>query len=123
MKSMQPPAAAIFFMTNFYRGEGGMAPSPPGSATALGYEFICILLLDVISTPIICFVFFIFIDRIRSMGEGNVFTPVCHSVYMGGGGGLPSGGCVLRGLLSEGESAWRRILLECILVLKIFSRI
>ena len=34
----------------------------------------------------------VFTDRIRSMGEGNVFTRVCHSVHDGelpwGGGGL-----------------------------------
>ena len=35
MKSMWPPLAAIFFMTNFYRAGGAMAPSAtPGSSTA-----------------------------------------------------------------------------------------
>ena len=29
MKSMRLPLAAIFFMTNFYRDRGGMAPFPP----------------------------------------------------------------------------------------------
>ena len=36
MKSMQPPSAAIFFMTYFYRARGGgpWPPwPPPGSAT------------------------------------------------------------------------------------------
>ena len=34
MKSMRPPSAAIFFMTYFYRAEGGHGPlGPPGSAT------------------------------------------------------------------------------------------
>ena len=42
--------------------------------------------------------------RKRSLGQGNVFTPVCHSVHEGsasGGsaseGGLPPGGLHLRG--------------------------
>ena len=43
-----------------------------------------------------CF-FCIFTDRIRSMGEGNVFTGVCHSVHKWGGGCIldapPSRGC------------------------------
>ena len=34
----------------------------------------------------------IFTDRILSMDEGNVFTPVCHSVHGGGGGGGGGGG-------------------------------
>ena len=34
MKSMWPPSVAIFFMTNFYRAEGGHGPlGPTGSAT------------------------------------------------------------------------------------------
>ena len=28
--------------------------------------------------------------RIRSLGQGNVFTGICHSVHGGGGGRLPS---------------------------------
>ena len=27
----------------------------------------------------------------RSCGQGNIFTPVCHSVHGGGGGGIPQG--------------------------------
>ena len=30
----------------------------------------------------------IFTARKRSLGQGNVFTPVCHSAHGGGGGGL-----------------------------------
>ena len=29
--------------------------------------------------------------RKRSLGQGNVFTPVCHSVHTGGRGGLHPG--------------------------------
>ena len=88
----------------------------------------------------------IFTARKRSLGQGNIFTPVCHSVHRGGGGiqaciagGIPAclavGWSALRGrgvcswggggLLPEG-AWWRppgqlllravRILLECILV-------
>ena len=38
--------------------------------------------------------------RKRSLGQGNSFTPVCHSVHWGGAwswGGLLPGGCLLRG--------------------------
>ena len=43
MKSMQPPLAAIFFMTYFHRARGAMAPSPPpGSATeVIGIYVFC----------------------------------------------------------------------------------
>ena len=44
MKSMQPPPAAIFFMTDFHRaGGGGHGPvGPPGSATAVFVAgFVC----------------------------------------------------------------------------------
>ena len=75
----------------------------------------------------------IFTARIRSLGQGNIFTPVCHSVHRGvwsGPGGClggtcsrgmpsPEGGCLL-----PGGAWWRppgklllqavRILLECI---------
>ena len=53
----------------------------------------------------------IFTTRKRSLGQGNVFTPVCHSVHMKGGGfptcitghitwgeGLPPGGSAFREL-------------------------
>ena len=30
----------------------------------------------------------------RSFGQGNIFTPVCHSVHRGGGGSGLGGGCV-----------------------------
>ena len=39
----------------------------------------------------------IFTDRKRSLGQGNVFTPVCHSVH-GGGGSLHPGGSASGGL-------------------------
>ena len=49
-----------------------------------------------------CF-FFSDFNRERSLGQGNVFIPVCHSVH-GGGGGSPTG----RGLhLGEEGSAYR----------------
>ena len=43
--------------------------------------------------------------RKRSLGQGNIFTPVCHSVHSGGawsgGGSSGPGGCLVlwRGLL------------------------
>ena len=44
----------------------------------------------------------IFTTRKRSLGQGNIFAPVCHSVYRGawsrgmpGLGGVPAGGCLL----------------------------
>ena len=65
--------------------------------------------------------------RKRSLGQGNIFAPVCHSVHRGGGlvpggpGGVWSGG-----VWSRRGAWWRppgrlllrsvRILLECILV-------
>ena len=33
---------------------------------------------------------YVFTTRKRSLGQGNVFTPVCHSVHGGRGGWLPS---------------------------------
>ena len=49
-----------------------------------------------------CF-FFSDFNRERSLGQGNVFIPVCHSVH-GGGRGSPTG----RGLyLGEEGSAYR----------------
>ena len=41
----------------------------------------------------------IFTGRKRSLGQGNVFTPVCHSVHRGGlhPGGLHPGGSASRG--------------------------
>ena len=63
----------------------------------------------------------------RSFGQGNIFTPVCHSVHRGGeylirhtplGPGTPPGqvhppGCKLRNTVNDQPV---RILLECILV-------
>ena len=50
---------------------------------------------------------FIFTARKRSLGQGNIFTPVCHSVH-GGGGWYPSMHCrwypsmpCRRGVLSQ----------------------
>ena len=50
--------------------------------------------------------------RKRSLGQGNIFTPVCHSVNRGGGipaciaGGIPTclaaGGCAIRACLAAG---------------------
>ena len=33
--------------------------------------------------------------RKRSLGQGNIFTPVCHSVHMGGMRGYSVGGCMV----------------------------
>ena len=73
--------------------------------------------------------------RKRSLGQGNIFAPVCHSVYGGGGclvpggsapgapggkglllwgGGMP-GGDPSRTATAAGVAV--RILLECILVI------
>ena len=41
--------------------------------------------------------------RKRSLGQGNVFTLVCHSVH---GGGLPPGGLHLRGVCLQGVCIW-----------------
>ena len=40
---------------------------------------------------------FIITARKRSSGQGNIFTPVCHSVHRGGEGvcGCSGGGCVV----------------------------
>ena len=39
---------------------------------------------------------FIFTARKRSLGQGNIFTPVCHSVHRGGGACVVApGGCVV----------------------------
>ena len=43
------------------------------------------------------FPFWIFTARKRSLGQGNVFTRVCHSVYRG------EGVCVRGGLHPEGS--------------------
>ena len=91
--------------------------------------------------------------RKRSLGQGNVFTPVCHSVHreervsapacttghMTGGvglcpGGLCPGGSLFDGALCPGGVSVRetplysnaravRILLECSLVLHMFTPI
>ena len=38
----------------------------------------------------------IFTARKRSLGQGNIFTPVCHSVHRGGGmHGCLGGACVV----------------------------
>ena len=59
-------------------------------------------------------------SRKRSLGQGNIFTPVCHSVHRGGGVGTPPGPgtppseqCMLG---DTGNKRAVRILLECILV-------
>ena len=52
----------------------------------------------------------IFTARKRSLGQGNIFTPVCHSVHRGGGllgGCLVQGGSALGGGdLLLGGGAW-----------------
>ena len=49
--------------------------------------------------------FNIFTARKRSLGQGNIFTPVCHSVHRGGRAWLLQGGaCVVA--LGEGGCAW-----------------
>ena len=35
--------------------------------------------------------FYVYYRPQRSCGQGNIFTPVCHSVHRGGGGGIPQG--------------------------------
>ena len=40
MKFMQPPLAAIFFMTHFHRAGGPWPPQPPGSATGINADLI-----------------------------------------------------------------------------------
>ena len=83
----------------------------------------------------------LFAARKRSLGQDNIFTPVCHSVHGGGGGCLLPGGCLVwRCLLGGGGGvclllggAWWRpsgqlllrevhILLECILVVTKFTK-
>ena len=41
------------------------------------------------------------IRLLRSLGQGNVFTPMCHSVH-GGGGLHPGGVCIGMGGLHPG---------------------
>ena len=84
----------------------------------------------------ICGDWFIFTARKWSLGQGNIFAPICHSVHRGGacfrgrsgpGGGLLPGGSDIRGaLLLEGSGprggAWwrpplRRVLLRAVCIL------
>ena len=46
--------------------------------------------------------------RKRSLGQGNIFTPVCHSVHRGGMRGCSWGGMVARGacMVALGGHAW-----------------
>ena len=49
---------------------------------------------------------FIITARKRSFGQGNIFTPLCHSVH-GGGGRVPGpGGCLVRGGCLVQGGAW-----------------
>ena len=69
--------------------------------------------------------------RKLSLGQGNIFTSVCHSVHRGWYPSMHcSGGCAIPACLAAGGAWWRpppgrlllravRILLECILVLLI----
>ena len=69
-----------------------------------------------------------FTARKRSLGQGNIFAPVCHSVHREGVPGPGEGLSAPGGCLARGGAWWRpprglllravRILLECILVLK-----
>ena len=58
-----------------------------------------------------CFKFHaVFTARKRSLGQGNIFTPVCHSVHGGGGAwsqgvGVPGRGVPGRGVCSGGVPA------------------
>ena len=60
----------------------------------------------------------IFTSRKRSLGQGNIFTPVCHSVHTGaacvvggmqgrGQGGKGQGACMVGGAW-QGGHMWRR---------------
>ena len=45
-----------------------------------------------------------FTARKRSLGQGNIFAPVCHSVHRGG---VCSGGCLVWGVSAPGRGdAW-----------------
>ena len=66
----------------------------------------------------------IFTARKRSLGQGNVFTPVCYSVHKGGGVSVPAcitghmiGGSLSGEWIRYGNERAVRILLECIFVL------
>ena len=63
----------------------------------------------------------IFTSRKRSLGQGNIFTPVCHSVHTGaacvvgacmaedggqGAGGMHGGRCMAGGAICGGGHAW-----------------
>ena len=57
--------------------------------------------------------------RKRSLGQGNIFAPVCHSVHGGGGvpqAGTPPGQVHPRACWDTVNKRAVRILLECILV-------
>ena len=47
----------------------------------------------------------IFTARKRSLGQGNIFTPVCHSVHGGGGVPVPRGACSRGSACSRGVPA------------------
>ena len=53
--------------------------------------------------------FYVITARKRSLGQGNIFTPVCHSVHGGGGGGVRGWkACVAGGGMcgQGGRHAW-----------------
>ena len=72
---------------------------------------------------------YLFTDRKRSLGQGDVFTPVCHSVH--GEGWLPNmhhwshdwGVCIQGALHLGGGGQIPHILLECVLVYVTGSRL
>ena len=50
-----------------------------------------------------CYAHIHYYGRKRSLGQGNVFTPICHSVH-GGEGGLHPGGVCLGGSVFRGSA-------------------
>ena len=104
----------------------------------IGYASANVCILYFISLIVNRHLISLFTARKRSLGQGNIFKPVCHSVHRGGtwSWGVPGPGrvsalgdvCSSRGACSQGGAWWRppgrlllravRILLECTLVLK-----
>ena len=84
MKSMQPPSAAIFFMTYFHRAGGGHGPlGPPWIRYWLSQPIflhidssISVFYQIFLGLSLVFICWFIFTD----VKEGNVFRSVCHSV-------------------------------------------
>ena len=47
-------------------------------------------------------VILMFVDCYRPLRQGNVFTPVCHSVHVGGGGVHGRGACMTGAMHGSG---------------------